>query len=339
MKKNLKKIFITLVFILITFSLAALIFFQNLKNFSRTPASSSDSTEIIVLINKGDTFNKTLNKLRKKQLISNSLKFKIFAKLSKKEKKIQSGEYGLNKTMTPEQILNILVSGSVKLRKITIPEGHTISQISDILENKNICSKKEFIKYAFNRNLLKKFNIPGLSFEGYLFPETYLFEKNTHPEVIIKKMIENFFKNYSKEFSKKASELGLSDHEIITLASIIEKETGQKEERTVISSVFHNRLKKNMKLETDPSVIYGIKNFDGNITRADLKKETPYNTYIIKGLPPGPIANPGLKSIKAALYPAKTDFLFFVSKKDGTHYFSKTYSEHKMAVKKYQLGR
>jgi UPF0755 protein len=152
-------------------------------------------------------------------------------------------------------------------------------------------------------------------------------------------MAGNFFDNYSSEFSRRASELDMSLHEIATLASIIEKETGNEKERTIISSVFHNRLKRKMRLETDPSVIYGIKNFDGNITRADLKNKTPYNTYIIKGLPPGPIANPGLKSIKAALYPADTDFLFFVSKKDGSHYFSKTYKEHKKAVQKFQLGR
>jgi UPF0755 protein len=126
---------------------------------------------------------------------------------------------------------------------------------------------------------------------------------------------------------------------VVTLASIIEKETGAPSERPIISSVFHNRLKKNMRLASDPTVIYGIEDFDGNLTRKDLERPTPYNTYMKKGLPPGPIANPGAKAIEAALYPANTDYLFFVSKQDGTHHFSRTYQEHEKAVRKYQLRR
>jgi UPF0755 protein len=326
-------------FILITFSLAALIFFYQIKSFSNTPVSASDDKEVIITINKGDTFNKILNILDKEELISSPLKFKIYAKVKKKDKKIHTGEYSLNKTMTPSQILNALSSGAVKLWKITIPEGHTIFQIADELENQKICSRDEFIRLCRDKSLLDSFQIKAESFEGYLFPETYFLQKNTDARTVIKKMAENFFKNYSAGFSKRANQLGMSDHEIVTLASIIEKETGRDQERALISSVFHNRLKRKMRLETDPSVIYGIKNFDGNITRADLRQKTPYNTYVIRGLPPGPIANPGLKSIKAALYPEDTEFLFFVSKKDGTHYFSKTYKEHKTAVRKFQLGR
>ena len=133
--------------------------------------------------------------------------------------------------------------------------------------------------------------------------------------------------------------MGFTVHEIVTLASIIEKETGEASERPVISSVFHNRLEKGMRLESDPTVIYGIEDFDGNITRKDLRTPTPYNTYVIKGLPPGPIANPGKMSLQAALYPADTEYIFFVSKKDSTHKFSKTLKEHNRAVRKYQLNR
>ncbi|MDY0133232.1 MAG: endolytic transglycosylase MltG [Desulforegulaceae bacterium] len=325
--------------ILTTFLLVALIFFYQIKTFSKTPGSISEDQEIIITINKGDSLNKVISILEQNQLISSSLKFKIYAKFNKKDKKTQVGEYSFKKTMTPEEILNSLSSGAIKLRKTTIPEGYTIAQIAKELEDNKICKKDEFVKLSNDNKLLKQFGIKGPSFEGYLFPETYFFAKNTKAETVIKTMIGNFFKIYSTKFSKRAKELGMSDHEIIILASIIEKETGSKDERTIVSSVFHNRLKKQMRLETDPSVIYGIKDFDGNITRADLREPTPYNTYIIKGLPPGPIANPGLKSIEAALYPADTEFLFFVSKKDGTHYFSKTYKEHKKAVEKFQLGR
>ena len=158
-------------------------------------------------------------------------------------------------------------------------------------------------------------------------------------ENIISAMVENFKSVFTPEWEKRAEELGFSVHEIITLASIIEKETGAEDERGLISSVFHNRLKRGMRLETDPTVIYGIKNFDGNITRKNLSELTPYNTYKIKGLPPGPIAGPGYESIKAALYPAETDFFFFVSKNDGTHIFSSNFKEHNMAVQKYQVKK
>jgi len=144
---------------------------------------------------------------------------------------------------------------------------------------------------------------------------------------------------YKNNWIARTKELGLTIHQVVTLASIIEKETGTGTERPIISSVFHNRLKRGMRLEADPTVIYGIADFDGNLTRKDLKTPTPYNTYTIKGLPPGPIAAPGYASLEAALYPAKTPYLYFVAKKDRTHYFSTNYKEHRKAVNKYQRRR
>ena len=178
------------------------------------------------------------------------------------------------------------------------------------------------------------------SLESNLFPETYQFVKFTAEATIVKKMVETFKERaLKKEFLKRAREIGFTYHEIITLASLIEKETGKDSERKQISSVFHNRLKKNMRLQTDPTVIYAIENFDGNIRKRDLKIDSPYNTYRYKGLPPGPIASPGLKSIVASLYPAKTSNLYFVSRQDGSHQFSATLNEHNRAVQKYQLQR
>ena len=144
---------------------------------------------------------------------------------------------------------------------------------------------------------------------------------------------------FPPEWEALAKSRGLSRHQVVTLASIIEKETGSPEERPLISSVFHNRLKQKMRLQSDPTVIYGIANFNGNLTRRDLKTPTPYNTYTIKGLPPGPIANPGRQSLEAALFPAESKFRYFVSKNDTTHYFSETLKEHNRAVRKYQRGR
>ena len=181
--------------------------------------------------------------------------------------------------------------------------------------------------------------IPAQTFEGYLFPDTYYFSQDVTPKQIITSMVNQFRMTFKDEWEIRAHALGFTMHEIITLASIIEKETGVASERPVIASVFHNRLRKKMRLASDPTVIYGIKVFNGNITKKDLNRLTPYNTYMIRGLPPGPIANPGAESIKAALYPAKTNLLYFVAKFDKTHQFSATLADHNRAVRKYQLKR
>ena len=181
--------------------------------------------------------------------------------------------------------------------------------------------------------------IPGKTVEGYLFPETYFFQKQASAEKIIRAMIGRFKSVFTKEWKNRAQELGFSVHEIVTLASIIEKETGVAKERSIISSVFHNRLEKGIRLASDPTVIYGIENFDGNLTRQDLRTRTPYNTYTNYGLPPGPIANPGKAALEAALYPADTPYLYFVAKPDNTHHFSTTLAEHNRAVRKYQLNQ
>jgi len=175
--------------------------------------------------------------------------------------------------------------------------------------------------------------------EGYLFPDTYFFPKDVTVEKIISTMVLRFWSIFSPAWKERAKHYGLTVHQVVTLASIIEKETGAAFERPLISSVFHNRLRKKMRLESDPTVIYGIKNFDGNLTRKHLKTRTPYNTYAIRGLPVGPIANPGRASLEAALFPEKTSFIYFVSKKDTTHHFSTNLKEHNRAVRKYQLGR
>lgn len=336
----MKKIFIkSSAAVLVIIFISATLFFFDLKSYSTKNGAENKTFKVIFSIKSGQSLGLVAKNLEKNNLITSPIKFKILAKLMSMDKKIQAGEYKLVSTMTPMDILNAFVKGEVNLHKLTIPEGYSIKQIAEVLEKNNLCSKDEFIEKAFDMEMVESLNINGESLEGYLFPETYFFSKNPSPENIINAMANRFFSIYTDQLQKRAEEINFTDHEIITLASIIEKETGAAKERKLISSVFHNRLKKRMKLETDPTVIYGIKNFNGNITKKDLRKKTPYNTYIIRGLPPGPIANPGIESIKAALYPAKTEFLFFVSKKDGTHYFSRTLREHNKAVRKYQLGR
>ena len=227
------------------------------------------------------------------------------------------------------------VNGDVLLRKVTIPEGKNMVEIAGLFDETGITDKNSFIETAmdeeFTRGLLGE---DIKSPEGYLFPETYHFPKDTDPKDLIKVMTDRFKSVYS-EISKSGN-TGLSNHEIVILASMIEKETGDDSERADISAVFHNRLRKGMKLECDPTVIYGMgEKFDGNLTKKDLLTPTPYNTYQIYGLPRGPIANPGKESLDAAINPSGAKYLYFVSKGDGTHYFSNNYRSHINAVNKY----
>lgn len=308
--------------------------------FALTPMSS-DQAPVLVTISPGQGLNATTHLLWTNKLISSQAKFKILAAVTGKEKKIKAGEYQVSAVMSPWDILECLVDGNVYLHKITIPEGYNLYQIAHVLGDAGLCQEKEFIQAATEPSRVRKMVIPepAETFEGYLFPDTYNFPRGVSPDTVIRAMVERLRSVYMPGWYERANSMGFTQHQVLTLASIIEKETGVANERPLISSVFHNRLNKNMRLETDPTVIYGIKDFDGNLTKAHLKATTPYNTYRNKGLPPGPIANPGLESIEAALYPADSPYLYFVSKKDGTHQFSTNIKDHINSVRKYQLKR
>ena len=312
-------------------------FIFDIMNYAGEPAGKDDVMKLVV-VEKGQSFNATLDSLEKAGVIKNPLKLKLFARIKGYDKKIHAGEYALSSVMPPALILDTMLRGKVYLHRITVPEGFNMQRVASVISEAGFGTVETFMKIATDPSFLQEKGIHAGTLEGYLYPDTYYFPKDESCENIISAMVEKFQSVFTPEWEKRAKELGLSIHEIITLASIIEKETASQDERLVISSVFHNRLKKGMRLETDPTVIYGIKNFNGNITRKDLSETTLYNTYKITGLPPGPIAGPGYESIKAALYPAETDYLFFVSKNDGSHIFSADFKEHNRAVKKYQLG-
>lgn len=348
MKKNssekkqspLKTIILTIsVFTILAAGAASLGAF-NLYTYAVNP-SGTDTAEKLVVIRKGQGFNAATSKLVNEGIITSPSKFKIIAAVTGKDKKIKAGEYMLSAGMSPHTILSLLVSGRVHYYRLTIPEGFNLHQIGDAVEKAGFGTKKRFVEITTNPDMVERFGInkPVKTLEGYLFPDTYHFPKGVQMEVIVKTMVQKLRSVYKKQWVTRGQDIGFSMHEVLTLASIIEKETGDARERPLISSVFHNRLKKNMRLETDPTVIYGIKDFDGNLTKKHLRTKTPYNTYKIKGLPPGPIANPGIKSIEAALYPAESDYLYFVSKKDTTHQFSTNIRDHINSVRKYQLNR
>ncbi len=295
-----------------------------------------EQTEIT--ISPGQSFSSVLTGLHRQGLISSVWKLKLYARFKGCDKKLRAGEYLIPAGASPEKILNILVQGKVVLHRITVPEGYSLRQIAETVDRAGLVPEAEFLAAADDPQLINEFKISGSSFEGYLFPDTYLFSRQTSAREIIEVMVHRFNEVFSNDWKERAARLGLSIHEVVVLASIVEKETGVDAERPVIASVFRNRLNLGMRLESDPTVIYGIENFDGNLTRTHLRTPTPYNTYTQQGLPPGPIASPGRKSLEAVLYPADTPYLFFVARKDRTHQFSATLTEHQKAVSAHQLS-
>jgi peptidoglycan lytic transglycosylase G len=292
-----------------------------------------------IRVEQGDSLATVVRKLRDQQLIANGFLFSLWARLSGVEKRIHQGLYRFETAVPPREILDRLVTGRGIFQSVTIPEGLTIKEIAELLDKMQIANKDTFLAEAGSPNLLATLGLSEKGLEGYLFPSTYHFTPSTPEKDIITTMVEQFRKVSLPLLNQRDGATALAPHEILTIASIIEKETGIEAERPLVSAVFHNRLQRQMPLQSDPTVIYGIKDFNGNLTKKNLQDPTPYNTYRISALPPGPICNPGLSSIRAALQPAKVPYLYFVSKNDGTHLFSESIEAHNQAVKLYQPVR
>ncbi len=311
------------------------LWFIQLTTFLVIPAQA-DKIQKIVDIPYGANLRTVAWVLAGEGIIRDSTYFIIAGKLIGVEKAIKPGEYAMNTHMRPLQILDLLKRGDIYKHPVVIPEGYTIRQIAQLLEDKQLADKKTFIGLTRDPGFIHSLEIQVDDLEGYLFPSTYSIAKSTAPEEIIRMMVRAFQEVYTPELEERAQQLHLTQNQVVTLASIIEKETSLDEERSLISAVFHNRLRRHIPLQSDPTVIYALPNFDGNLKRVHLKIKSPYNTYRWPGLPPGPIANPGKASIYATLYPASVDYLFFVSRNDGTHYFSRSLQEHNLAVSMYQ---
>lgn len=303
------------------------------------PKDRSAIEPILFEIAPGTPLKEICRGLRERGLIKYDWSVCLMARIKKTDDKVSAGEYQLAAAMSPQEILNKLVAGEVYKRTLTVKEGMSMREIGPLLDAAGIITKEEWEEGVVSPELLKIANIPATSFEGYLFPETYHFSRPTTARQIIFTMVEEGEKHWAPYFSEQMEKMGISRHEILTLASIIEKETGKVDEQPLISAVFHNRLKVGMKLQADPTVIYGIPDFNGNLTKDDLLTPNPYNTYTNFGLPPGPIANPGESAIRAALFPEPVPYLYFVADGSGGHVFSKSLDEHNDAVNLYQRKR
>ncbi|MBE9547663.1 MAG: endolytic transglycosylase MltG [Proteobacteria bacterium] len=330
---NENKLLIAVTCIIIPFTLYAIF-----SNYAESPVDNRN-VSVTIEIPKGANYSNVTALLDKAGLIKHERLFHLLARLKNAPTHIRAGEYDLSSSMSPADIIDKLIKGEIKGYRVPIPEGFNIRQIAARLAAIKLVNEEEFIKAASDPKFVSSLGIDSSSVEGYLFPDTYILSRSMGAKKTIKFMVGRFRQAVTPKMLGRARELGFSTSEFVTLASIIEKEGGTKEEKALISAVFHNRLKKRMRLQSDPTVIYGMKSFDGNIKKKHLREKTPYNTYTIKGLPPGPISNPGLDSLLATLYPAPVNYLYFVSKNNGSHHFSSNLTSHNKAVLKYQIKR
>jgi len=310
-----------------------------LIHYSYTPINPYGNKDAMVIVDipTGSSFVKVTEILNKAGLIKSRYLFYYLALTKRAFRSIHAGEYEFSDSMTPGEVLDKLLSGDIKRYRTTIPEDLTIKEIAERLMKDRLIVEKEFMELAYDRDFLNTLGIKAKSIEGYLFPNTYDFDRSMSTRQIMKIMHSQFLKRVTPEMVKKAKELGLVDlNQFVTFASIVGKESGNQPEKKTISAVFHNRLKKRMPLQSDPTAVYDLEDFSGKIRRSHLKRKSPYNTYIVRGLPPGPIANPGIDSLNAALNPEQVNYLYFVSKKDGTHYFSASLDMHNQAAKQYR---
>ena len=267
----------------------------------------------------------------------------LWARLRGTDRQIKSGEYELSAALSPLGILRKLTVGEVKTWPVTLREGLTLEEVAARLDEAGVAGRDALVELARDPEFARGLGVQADSLEGYLFPETYRFQRDTRPALVLERISAEFRAAWQPADREALAASGMTLHEVVTLASIVAKETGAAHERPRISAVFHNRLRKGMRLQSDPTVIYGMLQetgaFDGNIRRRDLEADTPYNTYTRSGLPPGPISSVGMASIRAVLAPEDVPYLYFVSQNDGTHYFSTTLREHVNAVNRYQKRR
>jgi UPF0755 protein len=303
--------------------------------------SASFSPPLVVEVRRGEPFSALARRLEDSGAIADARLFTLLARWRGDDRRIRSGEYELAGGATSVEVLAALVSGRQRLRLVTVPEGLTVEETVLVFERAGIGDAASFRALAQDPAFLATLELPVPRLEGYLFPDTYAFESGATAEEIIRRMTARFRELMTPELVAAGKERGLTIDQTVTLASLIEKEAAVPEERPLISAVFHNRLARGMPLQSDPTVLYGVTEREaGRIRSADLARATPYNTYLIPGLPPGPIANPGRASLEAAVRPApNVTALYFVARNDRTHEFNETLAAHQRAVNRWQRGQ
>lgn len=328
-----KRTFFDVVRFLLLLALVGMIGFGIIMMVNIRPATDDlASLNKVVQVQPGMSAGQIADLLDKEEIITNPFLFRLVVRVKRAEKSLQAGYYLLNPAMGSLEIIDHLRNGAVTTEKVVIPEGFEIKQIAALLEDRGLADKERFIELAQDAELVFgdsiPLDLPIASLEGYLFPDTYRFSLGQTEEEIIVQMVNRLIKVISGEVAELLEESDFTLHEVLTLASIVEREIMVDWERPIVASVYLNRLAINMPLQADPTVRYVMTEDRSRVLYRDLEIESPYNTYRNRGLPPGPIASPGLDSLLAVFNPEETDYFFFVSKRDGTHQFSRTYDDH-----------
>ncbi len=300
------------------------------------PVGPKKGTEIIG-VGYGATAEEVAGELKSKRFIRSETAFRVYARVTGVEKRIKAGDYEISGDMSVPEILRRLKKGSSRQSCFTVQEGLTVEQTARLLEKKGFANADRFVALANDGEFVSRLGLKADSLEGYLFPETYCASKGAGEERILEMMYRQFEKRIAKVYGGQAAGSGLSIRDALTIASVIEKEAAAREERPMVSAVFHNRLKLGMPLQSCATVIYALgRRYAGGLTKEDLKYESEFNTYLHRGLPPGPICSPGESAFRAAVNPDEVDYLYFVSTNNGRHQFSSTLDEHNLAVFEYQ---
>jgi UPF0755 protein len=307
-----------------------------LQTVPADPPAVASATRQVIYIKPKTGVEEIARMLRKAGVIRSSWAFMALAYLQGSLKRLHAGEYEFSLDMPILDVLRKLEEGRVITHQVTIPEGFTAEDIARLLASEHLVDPDRFMELVQDSQFVESLGVSGETLEGYLFPDTYRLTRGMREEEIIRIMVARFHQALPADFAARAEGLGLDLHEAVTLASLVEKEATLNRERPIIAAVFYNRLRRNMPLQSDPSAVYRISGSKHSVTARDLQRESPYNTYLHTGLPPGPIASPGLSSLLAVLNPPRVSYLYFVARNDGSHYFSYSLEEHTRAVRLYQ---
>ena len=306
----------------------------------RQPYRGFSGTEQFVEIHAGDGSRGIGDRLASSGVVRDRVTFRVALWMSGAGRRLKAGEYRFDRPMTPFEVIDKIARGDVYVIHVTFPEGLTAREMAQVFEMHGFGPAAAFIAAAHDPAPVRDLDPAARDLEGYLFPDTYALPRRTDAARLVRLMAAEFARAFTPEMRAAASARGLSLRDVVTLASIVEKETGKPEERPIVAAVYENRLRIGMALQCDPTVIYALTRagrYDGNIHRADLSFDSPYNTYRYPGLPPGPIASPGRASLESVLHPAGVDYLYFVSRNDGSHVFATTLDEHNRNVRRWQV--
>ena len=336
----MKKLLLSLLVVLVLVAGGAAAFVFYMVNRIQQPYKGFSEPERFVEIPSGTGAAEIRRRLVESGVVSDELAFRAALMWTGQSRALKAGEYRFDRPMSVVDVVEKLASGDVYGHPITFPEGLTIREMAEIVESHGFGKADEFIKAARDGSLVNDLDPAAKDLEGYLFPETYTLPRGTPVATLVSLMVDRFRETYTALEANRSGQVDLSTRQIVTLASLVEKETGKAEERPLVAAVYRNRLDKNMAMQADPTVVYALVKagtYDGNIRKRDLSFDSPYNTYRYAGLPPGPIASPGRAALEAALAPADVDYLYFVSRNDGSHAFAETLAEHNANVQEYQV--